>query len=335
MTSSSLAGDAKLADMTAKMAAREADIRRRLDELRVARAEGKSEAERYTAFEAAFEAERLAIVAELDALDEAAGNAGIGGAIVELNNRLAAVNDRIACLQRYHSDSVAFLPVFVSASAKTKVEELGGRLATVRDRLVPKKKFVFSSKGSGTAASAKQPKPQQQQHQPQQPALQPTLHDLKGGDVTLEAGAIEAKDVLLSSLTDCTVRLLSHPATVHLHNLTNCTIICGPVHRSALIERCTGCNLVLACHQLRLHSSTDCRLYLHVASTPIIEDCSGISMAPYALRYPTLSDDVTASGLNWERNLWDRIQDFYHLAGHVASPNWSILPEAERRLWSE
>ncbi|PAA81023.1 hypothetical protein BOX15_Mlig005482g2, partial [Macrostomum lignano] len=334
-TPSTSTTDSRLAEMTAKMTAREAEIRRRIEELRACRAEGKSEAEQYTAFEAAFDAERLAIVEDMEAL-ESVKTAAVS--TVEINNNLAAINDKIACLQRYHSDSVGFLPAYVSASAKAKVEELANKLADLRERVVPKKKFAFSSAASSNRNPKQQQpqqQPQKQQQQTQQPKVEPTLHNLTGKAVVLSDESVANKDILLSDLADCTIKVLSHPATLHLNGLTNCTILCGPVHRSVLIEKCTDFTLVVACHQLRLHSSTRCKLYLHVTSTPIIEYSNDVLIAPYNFNYANLSDHVTLSGLNWHRNQWDQVQDFNHLAGHVASPNWSIMPETDRLNWEE
>ncbi len=44
--------------------------------------------------------------------------------------------------------------------------------------------------------------------------------------------------------------------------------------------------------QLRIHTTERCDLYVHTVSGPIIEDCSALRFAPYALRYAGLEADM-------------------------------------------
>lgn len=63
---------------------------------------------------------------------------------------------------------------------------------------------------------------------------------------------------------------------MHLAKLVDCTICMGPTARSVFISDCVNCKLVLACQQLRVHTTTNSDFYLHVTSRAIIEDCSGL-----------------------------------------------------------
>ena len=66
------------------------------------------------------------------------------------------------------------------------------------------------------------------------------------------------------------------------------------------------------------------------AST-IIEDCTGLRFAPYTVSYPELEEECKEKGLSKEEcgENWSSVQDFKWLK-QQQSPNWSILPEAER-----
>ena len=66
----------------------------------------------------------------------------------------------------------------------------------------------------------------------------------------------------------------------------------------------------------------------------MIEDCSSLRFAPYALQYAGIDEDYTASGLDRAVNTWNDVDDFFHLNKAVPSPNWSVLPAEERREWS-
>ncbi|TRY72552.1 hypothetical protein TCAL_14117 [Tigriopus californicus] len=112
-------------------------------------------------------------------------------------------------------------------------------------------------------------------------------------------------------------------------NLVDCTILAGPVSTSAFIDNSRDCRFVLACQQLRTHSTTHSHFYIHVTSKAIIEDCSDLKFAPYALKYPGMAEDFERTGLDWSVNNWNRVDDFNWLASDQASPHWSVLAEPQ------
>jgi len=121
---------------------------------------------------------------------------------------------------------------------------------------------------------------------------------------------------------------------IRVDGLTNCVVYTGAVAGSVLLHKCSGCTLMLASRQIRLHTSTECDFYLHVHSRPIIEHCSKLRFAPYPLTHPLLAGDMAAAGLKQVgsegvAHLWHEVDDFiWHKV--QASPNWSVLPAAER-----
>jgi len=122
---------------------------------------------------------------------------------------------------------------------------------------------------------------------------------------------------------------------VHATNLTDVTFLCGPVQTSIFIDNCVNCTFVLACQQLRTHTTQDSKFYLKVTAKGIIEDCKGLQFAPYNLDYPDIGSHMTKSGLDPDSNLWDDIDDFNWLYSGKQSPNWSLLPEESRQQqWS-
>ena len=66
-----------------------------------------------------------------------------------------------------------------------------------------------------------------------------------------------------------TVNILGSPATLHATNMDNVTVLCGPVRTSIFVENCTNCNFVVACQQLRIHTTKQSNFYLHVTSKVI------------------------------------------------------------------
>lgn len=101
----------------------------------------------------------------------------------------------------------------------------------------------------------------------------------------------------------------------------------GPLHLTGL----TNVVLVVACRQLRMHEANNVDVYILCPSRPIIEDCKNIRFAP--LRKEGLGPTWEAVG----SNMWDQVDDFKWLKSEH-SPNWEVLPEAERvegRVWND
>lgn len=82
---------------------------------------------------------------------------------------------------------------------------------------------------------------------------------------------------------------LPPPSWVNFLNPPNADrVLCGPVSSSVFIEECCNCIFVVACQQLRVHSSSSSSFYVHVTSRAIIEDCRQVTFAPYKWSYPNI-----------------------------------------------
>ncbi|XP_063299945.1 tubulin-specific chaperone C [Pelobates fuscus] len=252
---------------------------------------------------------------------------------------LEEVAGRLQGLQKLLNDSMMFLPPYDIRQAQEAVSRLQEALEDKRQALQPKKKFAFKSRkkdqaaaGSGTPApGTATPRPAAVKAQPQEPA--PVLCGFQGLSsqvLFMEAAEIRQKDVLLSDLRDCTITLHGCPGTLHVRGLHGCRLLCGPVSSSVFVDSCTGCLFTFPCQQLRTHSSSDCRFYLHVTCKAIIEDCTDLHFAPFTWSYENIQRDYQISGLDQARNMWDLVDDFNWLVRGVQSPNWSIIPEGDR-----
>ena len=131
-------------------------------------------------------------------------------------------------------------------------------------------------------------------------------------------------------------------------------VLCGPVSSSVFVEGCKECVFVVACQQLRIHTTTLSAFYVHITSRSIIEDSSTVTFTPYSWSYPQLEEHfkvciglclgldftisfsvcvcvcVQVSGLDQSTNNWQLVDDFNWLASTEPSPNWTILPEKDR-----
>lgn len=75
-------------------------------------------------------------------------------------------------------------------------------------------------------------------------------------------------------------------------------------------------------------------MYLRVRSRPVIEHSSGLRFAPAPLdallpQAPQLAGHLAAAQLAAANELWRQVDDFGWVKASQ-SPNWAVLPEAER-----
>merc|ERR1712127_1074195 len=121
---------------------------------------------------------------------------------------------------------------------------------------------------------------------------------------------INKKDIAIVNVKNCVIQLRGNPSVVHAYNLENTTILCGPVTGSVFITKCTNAQIVVACHQLRIHETRMTQFYINVASRAIIENCKTVSFAPYAWEYPLISKDYSQSSIEMEKVNWEAVDDF-------------------------
>ncbi|XP_020832552.1 tubulin-specific chaperone C [Phascolarctos cinereus] len=274
-----------------------------------------------------------AFAREREAVEQLLGCAG-----QEAPSRLDEAASRLQALQKLLNDAVFYLAPYDVRLGQEALARLQGALAERRQELQPKKRFAFKSRRK--EAAAPDPSPAADAPQPPPPAALPPgqLHVPSGfgfsnresQTLQMRAEELHQRDILLTGLTDCTVRLYGNPNTLRLTKARGCTVLCGPVSTSVFLDDCVGCVLAVACQQLRTHSTRDTRIFLQVTSRAIVEDCSGVQFAPYSWSYPGIDQDFEGSGLDRNKNNWKDVDDFNWLARGVASPNWSILPEEER-----
>ncbi|XP_035608745.1 tubulin-specific chaperone C-like [Oncorhynchus keta] len=286
-------------------------------------------------FTATFRSERAAIEKLL---------AGCSGATdrVLATKTLEEVTTKTQQLQKFLNDSIVFLPQYELRQAQVALQKLQNSLTEKRDEILPKKKFAFRSRAANTpkvdppvADPASPVTPKDSGRIKVDGAISPPeqcgFSHFESQVLTKTAEEIKQQDVLLTHLTNCKVRLLGSPSTVHIKHIQNCEIFSGPVSSSVFVDHCTGSTLSFPCQQLRTHHTTDTQVYLHVTSRAIIEDCQRVCFAPFAWSYPGLDLDFKVSGLDRERNNWNQVDDFNWLAIGTQSPNWCVIPEAERR----
>ncbi|KAH6606022.1 hypothetical protein Trco_005175 [Trichoderma cornu-damae] len=163
------------------------------------------------------------------------------------------------------------------------------------------------------------------------------ISDQTGLHIILPSSASRATAAgCLRDLKDCVIDLsiptaqgVPFPGLI-LKDIDRCLIVAGRVNGPIHINDVSNSTLVVIARQVRIHNCRDVNIYLHCASHPIIEDCSGMRFAPLPSCYLTEADKST-------ENQWDQVDDFKWLKT-TQSPNWTTLSEAQRlgeEVWTK
>ncbi|XP_046663545.1 tubulin-specific chaperone C [Homalodisca vitripennis] len=255
-----------------------------------------------------------------------------------LLNYFNDINKDIQALNRHLSTSTKFLNNFSVRRGLKTVEEVENKIKNLEAELFPRKKFGFKAQKAKTVNTSNKDKVKESIDVVDAVVKKViSFSTVSCGfsneidkTLKLDSEEITKKDIELTGLENCTVLLFGNPITVHISNVSRCKILCGPVSTSVFVENCKDSDLVVACQQLRIHSTLDSNFYIHVTSKAIIEDSSGVQFAPYNLDYIGIKEHFSISGLDWRVNKWCEIDDFNWLTFNVPSPNWKEIPEESR-----
>jgi hypothetical protein len=251
------------------------------------------------------------------------------------------ISNRIQLLQNFFNDHVTHISLFEQRKAQEHLTKLSTHSAQIRNDLFPKKKFTFKSKKNLTTASKLVEDTETKELEKQKNKIDDSnLNDLaRSHTCTIQDVAdqtiIKTEDELLNAdigimnAKNCIIKLFGNPSVVHINNIENTVILCGPLSGTAFVSKCKNSKLNLACHQLRIHESLDTDFYINVTSRTIIENCKSVRFAPYAWSYKNMKNQVEI-GDNWKM-----IDDFNWLVLNQKSPNWSFIEETERSKWND
>ncbi|KAI0893014.1 TBCC-domain-containing protein [Annulohypoxylon nitens] len=156
-----------------------------------------------------------------------------------------------------------------------------------------------------------------------------SIYDHKGLHIILPSTASRATSSgCLTKLERCVVDMTIATSTgapfagLAMKAIKHSLIIAGHVAGAVHITGLENSIVVVAARQVRIHECKDVDVYLHCASHPIIEDCSGMRFAPLPEFYASKLE------VNGE-NQWDQVDDFKWLKSEP-SPNWNTLAEDKR-----
>ncbi|KAJ0117247.1 tubulin-specific chaperone c [Diaporthe amygdali] len=111
--------------------------------------------------------------------------------------------------------------------------------------------------------------------------------------------------------------------TLAIRNISGSLIIAGQVAGPAHITGVRDSVLVVNARQVRMHECANVTVYLWCGSHPIVEDCTGVRVAPIPESFLKKGQDNGGAS-----NQWDQVDDFGWLKAEP-SPNWRRLGDGE------
>lgn len=271
---------------------------------------------------------------------------------LELSKKYEIIGNRVDSLQKLFTDYSSHLSLYEQRKAQEHLTKISQQASQKRNDLFPKKKFAFKKKQNLTTATKiieDSEKALSKKQDEKNVEINQNLADLNTNHtctikdksnetiVKVETELLNA-DIGIINCKNCVIKLYGQPSVIHISNIEDCVILCGPMSGSAFVNKCLNSKLNLACHQLRIHETRDSQFYIHVSSRSIIENCSNVKFSPYAWSYHNISDNFKTSGILHEANSddsWKNIDDFNWLVSDQQSPNWNFLPQNERLNWKD
>lgn len=248
-------------------------------------------------------------------------------------------------LRKTLTGAMSFLAAYDQRQYQAQMDLLEQTLEKTRSASLPKAKFTFKRKTNKpplSAAPTLLPSPSGANEPGRRDGLlgTPDFNNLSSHShcrlslqsiPTSEEGQ-PLSDLIISDLDHCIVDLRATARSVHsqnqlnltalhIHDLKETLLILPNVKGSVILHNLHRCTAIVSCHQFRMHDSMNVRVYLSVASNPVIENCSAIAFAEYplfaSLLDPSLNGEQPSNGKHAE------VQDFSHIRP-TPSPNWFL-----------
>ncbi|KAF5355400.1 hypothetical protein D9757_012550 [Collybiopsis confluens] len=248
--------------------------------------------------------------------------------VVVSKQQLDSLNLQLAILSKSVIDATGSIPNFDQRNCETQLKDLERRLEHLRKASVGTSKFAFKRKAKEVPRSVPST------HGPNEPvtASLPTTLTLSSYSQTLitpenlpdpQTISVDLRSELsVYDLDNCILNLLEAKqyeiSALHVRNVKNSILILPPLQGSIILHDISNCVVAVEAHQFRMHASKDTDVYLSAQSNPIIENCSGISFAPY----PSVFSSADIS-----QNPDIVVLDFSHIKSSTLSPNWNLMAE--------
>ena len=146
---------------------------------------------------------------------------------------------KLAEVQKFVTDSAMFLASYDLAQKQQQLIDLQSEIAQCRSKLIPKSKFAFRNrkKQSAPAVSGSPVPPTEKPGGLEKlstanlAANEYRVSDLSNQTLKILPENVDNKDVVISSVKECTLNVLGAASAMHLTDLSNSSILAGPCSR--------------------------------------------------------------------------------------------------------
>jgi hypothetical protein len=97
---------------------------------------------------------------------------------------------------------------------------------------------------------------------------------------------------------------------------------------SVFLRNLEGCEVTVACKQLRTRDCHNCTFYLYAKTEPVVEASSRCTFAPFNGACAGLREAFASAALEPNNNHWDRVFDFSKDDTALPLPHWETQGEA-------
>lgn len=188
----------------------------------------------------------------------------------QLEGHFASLAEELDAYSNKLQDVEAGAAQYYKAKAQAAIAKMRANLAATRRALMPRQRFSFASRKLLKKEEAVE------QAAEQIPSMEAAIvvEGLKERYVVDDRGGSAA----VHDLTDCVIWLKGAVTALYIERCEGTTIIVDSVGGGARVEFCKRCNFRIACHQLRIHDTTDSIFLSGAKTSPIIERCNGLQI---------------------------------------------------------
>lgn len=214
-------------------------------------------------------------------------------------------------LKEDYKNNATFLVGYDKQNYMNMIDNLTESYEEKKEKLNPKKKFAFSSKGGNKSSNVKLHssgintnahtsininKTVLSSNQIDEKAefILKDKSDLNNFVITKEE-VTDKNNLILENISNSEIYILHNLKACYIKNIKDCKIFIGSVSGGTHITNCVNSSIYLATHQLRIHQTAKTAFYIIATSNPIIEDCASLTFSPLNISYSTFSENLAVS----------------------------------------
>merc|ERR1711865_273209 len=126
--------------------------------------------------------------------------------------------------------------------------------------------------------------------------------------VLLNHTDIDGAPLVISDCSNSYIYVLAHTKYAAISGCRDCLVVIGATSAVVTIDNCENVNFVGCCGRITVSNTVDSILHLCTSTAPVLHgDCRNVQFAPFNTFYTRLETDLTAAGIDPQKNEWDNL----------------------------